>query len=348
MRNRTGQRKKISAALAYQENTRGKLMTGTRARSFLIALLLLSACLIGNTAGAGSVKIAADSATIRSMVFDSHGRLWIGTFGFGLWCKDGGAITKFYDQATQQPFPMINNLMIDQENLWIATAGGGCVSLNTSNLKFSEIVQHPGFTKLHGLLKTTTGKMLIGSVGSGSAFLAGNRWKPCEEKQPISLAWVNSIIEWDGRLWLGTSTGLYSTELNIEKWKPEFAGLSRGINFLLVHENKLYIGTNSSGVYVSSPNEEPVKIGGTFGAVHWLVAHQNGLYAIGDASLWKILQDSAESLNAPFVNGKCAIVDNKKNLLIGTMDGKIYRSENGTDYKLIIQYNGTVFEELAK
>lgn len=323
-------------------------MTGRRNGSFWLVLIWLSAILVSSIATASSVKIAADSATIRSMVFDQHGRLWIGTFGFGLWFKDGGAITKFYDQASQQPFPMINNLMIDQNNLWIATAGGGCMALDTDNLRFSETGQHPGFMKLHALTRTSTGKILIGSVGSGSAFLLDNKWKPFYENQPISLAWVNSIIEWNNRLWLGTATGLYSTELDIAKWKPQAAGLNRGINNLLVHENKLYIGTNSSGVYVLRPDEEPVKIAGTFGAVHYLVVHRDELYAMGDATLWKIVQNAAESINAPFENAKCAVVDSKKNLFIGTMDGKIYRSENGTDYKLIIKYNGTAFEELAK
>lgn len=297
---------------------------------------------------AGTVAIKADSATIRCMVFDNSNRLWIGTFGHGLWRKDGNTISKFHDQTSQQPFPMINNLLLDGNNLWIATAGGGCVCLDTTSLRFTAIEQQPGFAKLHALMKTTSGKLLIGSVGSGSAYLANQGWQPVRPEQPINLAWVNSIVEWNNRLWLGTSTGLYANSLDIENWQPQATGLNRGINTMLVYDNRLYIGTTSRGVFFIEGDSEARAVSGTLGDVHCLVAHPTGLYAVGSDSLWRISGSQAELIDAPFDNGKSAVVDDKKNLLIGTTDGKIYRSENGIDYILTIAFNGNGFEEQAK
>lgn len=316
----------------------------------IIFLLLLHLPLVFGSASqatGASLEIKAAPATIRGLAIDQSGRLWIGTFGKGLWCKDGDAIVNIFDQNTQQPFPMINNLLINGKNLWIATAGGGCVCLNTDDKTFTQIKQDSNFLKLHGLARTASGTMLIGSVGSGTATLKDNCWLPVQQDQPINIAWVNSIIEWNNKIWLGTSTGLYVSDSDLGKWKPQSASLCRGVNHLLVYDNRLFIATTSHGVYQLTAGEAPEQIYGTFGAVYSLVSFENKVFAMGDDSFWCISGTTANEIPVPFSNAKCAAVDTKKTLLIGTMDGKIYRSKNGTDYQSAIEFKGNGFEELV-
>lgn len=313
----------------------------------LLLLPLLLICAGVSQAAESSIALKAAPATIRGLAIDRNGRLWIGTFGEGLWCKDGDAIVNIYDQNAQQPFPMINNLFIDGKSLWIATAGGGCVCLNTDDKSFARIKQDSNFLKLHALARTASGTMLIGSVGSGTAILKDSCWQPVQPDQPINLAWVNSIVEWNNKIWLGTATGLYVNDSDLSKWKPQFASLSRGVNHLLVHDNRLFIATTSHGVHCMNAGESPGQIYGTFGAVYSLVSFDNSVFAMGDDSFWRITGTAATEIPVPFSNAKCAVVDTKKTLLIGTMDGRIYRSKNGTDYQSAIEFKGNGFEELV-
>ncbi len=216
-----------------------KKMPGGRMLKVSSVMIFTLLCLY-NT-GVSEVRFANHDTTIRSIVFDQRDRMWVASFGRGLWLIDGSRITRFHDEKAQQPYPMINNLLVADNHLWVATAGGGCVRINTDSDQIEHVEQCDGFSKLHALVRTSSGTMLIGSVGSGSAFLSDNRWIPVSSSQPDNLAWVNAIVEWQNRLWLGTSTGLYSTGLDISDWRPQYGQLNRGVNHLTRDNDRLLI-----------------------------------------------------------------------------------------------------------
>lgn len=304
--------------------------------------LLMMAISLPLLAAAGEAKLPAYATTIRSLAVEGNGRLWVAAFGRGLWQIDAAGPRRF--EKDGQPFPMVNNLMLSGEKLYIATAGGGCLRLNTETLEFEPLTQAPGFEKLHALMQTSDGRVFIGSVGSGTAVLNDNVWQPMKVDESSQLAWVNSIVEWQNQLWLGTATGLYRNVAS-GTWRPQAAELRRAINCLLVHNGILYAGSTDRGVFAIEADGYPRQVNGTLGPVHFLQAYGADLLAGGDLGLWNIkIVDSVE-IALPFNDAKCAAVDAKKILYIGTADGKIYKSNDAKNFIHTMSFTENGLEE---
>ncbi len=308
---------------------------------FFILFIQISAPVIGK-----ALNLPAGHLTIRSMVSDSDNNLWIGTFGAGLWLHKNGELQKFSDKQTGQPFPMISNLKIYNKKLWIATAGGGRVCLKLPEKKIIPIKQHEDFLKLHGLFMTSNHELLIGSVGSGSAFLDKTAtppaWLPVKNRFYTHLSWVNCIDEWQNKIWLGTHTGLYHTDNKklVHNWEPKSAGLYEGVNFIFPTPGLLYIATTSSGVYVMKPGKQPGPVRDTYGAIHFITRFNDRLIAGGEYGLWELKQGKGFKLEG-YKQGcaKSSLITQKntqKLLLIGTLNGKIISTDNLTDYDLLL------------
>ncbi|MDD3147932.1 MAG: hypothetical protein PHD82_11555 [Candidatus Riflebacteria bacterium] len=293
---------------------------------------------------ATAATLPAGATTVRSIAVEGNGRIWVATFGNGLWVVDETGPRRFTDSKTDQPFPMINNLLLSGNRLFIATAGGGCVALNTTTLQFEKITQARGFEKLHALTRAADGSIYIGSVGSGSAVLQNDAWQPLTQKESSQLSWVNSIVEWQGYLWLGTATGLYRNKSG-SPWKPSAGELRRAINCLHVHENTLYAGTTDRGVYAIKPDDYPVQVSQTLGPINFLTSYDGQVLAGGNMGLWSIKNAQASEITSGIVDPKCVFADDKKNLLIGTLDGKIYVSNDGTLFRLKLTFKENGLEE---
>ncbi len=294
----------------------------------IIILALFLSLFIG---GVWATTLDSRAITIRSIAFDGNGRMWLASFGKGLWLADGSGTRQFFDASAVRPFPMINNLLLSNDRLYVATAGGGCVRLNLASLQFDPLNQTPGFEKLHALMQTASGEVLIGSVGSGTALLRDNTWEPVSKSESSQLAWVNSIVEWRGSLWLATATGLYESK-SISPWKPQATELRRAVNCLLVHNDVLYAGTTDRGVYAIKPGSYPEQLIGTIGPIHFLTRYDDQIITGGEMGLWSIRNNEAVEIEADIFDAKCAAVDAKKILYLGTMSGKIFTSDDARKF----------------
>lgn len=308
-------------------------------RKLLLLLLAMSLPLL---AAAGEAKLPAYATTIRSLAVEGNGRLWVATFGKGLWQVDAAGPRRF--EKDGQPFPMVNNLMLSGEKLYIATAGGGCLRLDTTKLEFEPLAQTPGFEKLHALMQASDSRVFIGSVGSGTAVLNINTWQPMKVDESSQLAWVNSIVEWQNQFWLGTATGLYRNVAS-GTWRPQAAELRRAVNCLLVHDGILYAGTTDRGVFAIEADGYPRQVNGTLGPVHFLLVYGDELLAGGDLGLWSIKNVDATEISAPFNDAKCAAVDTKKILYVGTVGGKIYKSDDARNFIHTMSFTENGLEE---
>lgn len=305
-------------------------------------LLLFMAMSVPLLTAAGETKLPAYATTIRSLAVEGNGRLWVAAFGRGLWQVDAAGPRRL--EKDGQPFPMLNNLMLNGGKLYIATAGGGCLRLDTATLEFEPLQQAAGFGKLHALMQTSDGRVFIGSVGSGTAVLEGNVWQPMKVNESSQLGWVNSIVEWQNQLWLGTATGLYRNVAS-GTWRPQAAELRRAVNCLQVHNGILYAGTTDRGVFAIEADGYPRQINGTLGPVHFLLVYGGELLAGGDLGLWNIKNVDSSEIAAPFNDAKCAAVDTKKILYIGTADGKIYKSDDAENFIHTMSFTENGLEE---
>ena len=303
------------------------------------------------TANSAEIKVSYANYTIRDMIEDSQGNIWIGTFGLGLWKYANGRPQPFIADAKNRPYPMISNLLLDGSRLWIATAGGGCDCLNLKSGKFFDFSQTDGFKKLHGLIKTSHGDVITGSVGSGTAIFnpEHSSWQPVTDRTLQHLSWVNDLYEWKQRLWLATNCGLYSTPVEAVKksWQPTSAGLGEGANCLFASGDKLFIGTTSRGVFAMKTGKQPYPIRNTYGEIYFIASFRNRLIAGGQYGLWELNETSGQEIaKFPAIAAKSCLVT-KNSVYIGTMDGKIIGTEDLNEFNLLLNLQQHGPEELG-
>jgi len=310
----------------------------------LIITTVIFACQFSFCLAAARLTVGAAPQTIRKIVFDAQDNLWFGSFGFGLWKYNNGRPASFTAQTGESIFPMINNMLIEGDNLWLATAGKGVQCISIKNGKLLNINQADGHMKLHGLYRLSDGTLLAGSVGSGTSFLKDDTWLPIESDQPVHLSWVNDFIEWNGQLWLATSTGLYAQTLPLNKWKPAAKGINRPANCFLATEKNLFIGT-TRGLHRMTRDGQITSERNINGTIHALVSVKNCVYAFGENGAWKICDAEITELPDFPDNVKCAAVNSKNCLFFATTDGRIFKSDDGITMESVLEFAGTGFEE---
>ncbi len=311
--------------------------------TFCLWLILPNSVLHGE-----ALQICHGNFTVRDLVEDANGTIWAGTFGMGLWKISGGSAQLFVSQPPGQLFPMICNLLLDGNLLWIATAGGGCLGFDLNRQAFLPIKQNANFNKLHGLFKTSSGHLLIGSVGTGTAILDNNEWKPISPRTLQHLSWVNDINEWNDRIWLATSAGLYHTDLKklTENWHPISAYLGEGANFIYPDGNEMLIGTTARGVFRLRPGKQPAPVRNTYGEIYFITRFKNHLIAGGRYGLWEINATAAREIsNFPDLVAKTFLVTKNNTLLVGTEDGKIIETEDLRGFKILLNLQQHGLEE---
>jgi signal transduction histidine kinase/ligand-binding sensor domain-containing protein/DNA-binding response OmpR family regulator len=215
-----------------------------------------------------SIEQIPERFNIESLNVDRYGRLWIGTWGGGLFVrKVSGAIeeipiSRTYDGPRNTSLRSIINIHIDNQNLvWLGTAYGGVVKLSPRG-GFSYLGNQP--SRESGLLDNNVrciatgqdGTIWLGTRGGGL-----HEWKqgsPPQVREDFKMGKVQAIaITEDNRPIIGGLEGIFSQDAN-----GRIVRLAGGALFIAaLHREKgggMWLGSQRDGVAYLPDAESPL------------------------------------------------------------------------------------------
>ncbi len=283
------------------------------------------------------------NSTITSMIEDSDGNIWVGTWGNGIVVidKELNKINHFYYDGSDKnllPINRVSKLLLDEnETIWIGTFGGGlCKSLKDKNGNYTFITYSYSASNLNGLTDNRIITLLIdsefnlwiGSYNGGLNFLkredknkAPNKtkftkYKLDTGKNSISNNTVMALCEDKlGNIWIGTFGG------GLDKYDP----VSRKfLNFKysptnqnsLADNDVLSLSVDKSGIiWAGSHLGAGVTVIQFCRAKFNLYSHQaDNPNSLSDNVVWSIYEDKDKILWVGTYRGGITKIDRTKNL----------------------------------
>lgn len=211
------------------------------------------------TATIDFIETTITSNFSRKLALDQYNRLWIGTWGNGVYRSDGG-LSKFdkidviskNSQKVSSNYSTILNIHHDKNNvMWLSTANGGVVKLTESS-GFKNANKHIVNEDLRQNLNCTailkTIKTLF--VGTFNGLYAGENFSNLKKVKTIGSTKINALYEHKGQLYIGTASGFYIYDLEQKKLTYYSEKSNNKITSFLVDKERLFIGTQQLGLMV--------------------------------------------------------------------------------------------------
>ncbi len=161
-----------------------------------------------------SLPEPAANIETRCVLKDTSGRLWIGTSGAGLLCRQQG-VFKRNSKAAGLPDDSITSLFEDRlGNLWVGCEKGLAVLPPGITAKF---IKTPFLNNCHvvSLFEDKQGIMWVGTRNQGLKVQKDGRWGLLNSDRGLFDNRVYAILEDDlGYLWMSSERGIFRAEKN--------------------------------------------------------------------------------------------------------------------------------------
>ncbi len=210
-----------------------------------------------------------DARYIVSIGLDKLGRLWIGSWGDGLFISDEN-LGKFRKVNTNPQgvseeninYSIILSIDFDQNGIaWLGTSHGGVLILYPNKgFSFSSITDREKISdrNITSLLISKTGKTYLGTLAEG--LYSNAKGAGFEKVNQVVTSKVHTLYEHSDYLFVGTGNGLYVVRDGDFSSAKRYFPSQKITSILLDSKNRLWIGTQQSGLKVidfsSFPNLE--------------------------------------------------------------------------------------------
>lgn len=155
-----------------------------------------------------------------TIFLDSHKRLWVSVYGSGLYCYQEGKLLKHFTTSNSSlTYDVIHDIMEKDNQLWVATDGGGINIISLDDFSFTNIQQKqddvhsfPANT-IYRLYLDSANNMWAGSIRRGligirNVFACSYQNVPFGNLYGLSNQTINSFFQdSDGMVWVGTDGG---------------------------------------------------------------------------------------------------------------------------------------------
>lgn len=204
-----------------------------------------------------TLETGVNSDFSKKLSLDKHNRLWIGTWGNGIY-RSNDSLTKFMeiDLVSKNPekikdnYKTILDIHHDINNItWLATANGGIVKLVEGNgfknankfIKNKELKEHLNFTSIY----KDKNNIFLGTLFTGVYY--GKDFSNLKQITDIGNTKVYTIYEHNGKLYIGVSEGFYIYDLTLEKVTFFSKRISK-VTAFLIKKDTILIGSQQQGV----------------------------------------------------------------------------------------------------
>lgn len=195
----------------------------------------------------------------RKLCLDQYNRIWIGTWGKGVYRSDEG-LTRFEkielvsrdSRRVSNNYNVILDIHCDKNNLiWLATAHGGVVKLYEGNgfRNASEVINDDELTSnLNCTALYRNDKFLF--VGTYNGLFYGNKLSNLRYLKELGNNKINAFYEQAGKLYIGSALGFHILDLKTEKVVFNSEKWINKATAFLIHDSTLFIGTQQMGLFI--------------------------------------------------------------------------------------------------
>lgn len=203
---------------------------------------------------------------IVSIGLDKQGRLWIGSWGDGLFISDE-KLERFRKINTNPQsvseeninYSIILSIDFDENGIaWLGTSHGGVLILYPNKgFSFTSLAstQNISDKNITSLLISKTGKTYLGTLAEGLYSDEGDEGFHLENE--VFKSKIHTLYEKDEFLFVGTGNGLYVVKNGDFKKTERYFPSQKITAILLDTKNRLWIGTQQSGLKMANFTNYP-------------------------------------------------------------------------------------------
>jgi len=205
-----------------------------------------------------SIETGVNTEFYKTLSLDSQNRLWIGTWGKGLY-RSNTDLTKFSRIELVAPnsgkiytnYKTILKVHHDKNNqIWVATANGGVVKL-IEGKEFKNASEIINTRDLNGDLNFTTifknkNNLFVGTLNNG--LFTGTNFTNLKPINEIGLTKIIALYEHNNKLYIGSKTNFYIYDLIQNKIVYSNRKVLKATAFYVDKTNTLFIGTQQNGI----------------------------------------------------------------------------------------------------
>ncbi len=202
-----------------------------------------------------SVGEGLSQASVKTIIEDKNGHLWIGTDNNGLNLYDGTQF-KYYHQSNGLPDENITTLFEDSKGkIWIGTENGGACYIENEIIKVFDISNGLSDNCITSICEDNLGNIYIGTKYNGLNILHEKSIQSFFRKDGLfSDAIFDLTKDKEGNIWIATQNGLNYIHSKTKKIIGIEILKDLKINSLLKdYQNKIWVGTNN-GVWIQKEN----------------------------------------------------------------------------------------------
>lgn len=186
---------------------------------------------------------------------DAQGKIWIGTYGDGVYCYDSKGFSRIDWNNALYKQTVLAIAFDRQGNLWLATLNKGVAQYNFQTRSFSWLTENEGLSNNHvrSIIQDHSGSFWFGTSGGGVCNYLGKQFTTYDKSSGLGGNFIYSIYrDSKKRLWTGTSQNGVSM-LDEEGFSSFNA--SNGFQNVKVKaicedlQGNLYFGTDGQGIY---------------------------------------------------------------------------------------------------